>query len=30
MDMLFDELARRGMPFRADEVGKKKGKGGGP
>jgi hypothetical protein len=27
MDVLFDELARRGMPFRADEVGKKKGKG---
>jgi len=28
MDVLFDELARRGMPFRADEVGKKKGTGG--
>jgi predicted secreted protein len=27
MDVLFDELARRGVPFRADEVSKKKGKG---
>ena len=28
MDVLFDELARRSVPFRVDEVGKKKGKGG--
>jgi hypothetical protein len=28
MEELLAELERRGVPFRADEVGKKKGKGG--